>query len=185
MKVDLETPGAAANLAVNQATPAATFKIIDVPDVTIPEIVRAIIDDDRNAIKWPDSDDGAEKAILERLAGATSEAELFGDQASTGWSELLDVPVEVRGFRLLPSTLENGVVFAVVDAYRLDEGEAAVVTTSAKGVLVQLLQGLLVGAVPGVFKLTEVGKEVKGRSRAQRLVRLGDLVAETHSAVPF
>jgi hypothetical protein len=177
------TPGT--DLATNQAAAASTFNVIDVPDITIPQIIAAIIDDNRDAIKWPEAGEGAERAVLERLAAATSTAELFGDQDGMSWRELLDTPVEVHGFRLLPSTLDNGVVFAVVDVYRLDEGERTVVTTSARGVLVQLLQGVLVGAVPGVFKLTEVGKETKGRSRPQRLVRLGDLGESASLDLPF
>ena len=175
MSTEVAAQARPADLAANAAAEARTFKIIDVAGVTIPELIRAVIDGDATVVKWPAGDEGGETAVLERLAQATTTAELFGDQEATGWAELLDVPVEVHGYRLLPSTMENSIMFAVVDVYRLDEGERTVVTTSARGVLVQLLQGVLVGAIPGVFKLTEVGKETKGRSRAQRLIRMGDL----------
>jgi len=138
-------------------------------------LIRAVVDNDRAAVPWPTDNEGAEQAILERLAAADSTEALFGGGEGTGWAELLDVPVEVHGLRVLPSSLEGGVFFMVVDVYRLDEGERVVVTTSSRGVMVQLLQGIVLGAVPGVFKLTEVGAATKGRSRPQRLIRLGDL----------
>lgn len=156
--------------------PAKTFGIIDIEQVTVPELIAAIIDG--TPLKWPEGDGDQERAVLQRLAEATGEGDLFGDLESASWGDLLGVPVEVRGFRMLPGTKDDAVMFAVVNIYRLDEGESAVVTTGAKGVLIQLLQGLLLGLVPGTFRLDEVGKEVKGRSRPQRLTRLGDLPAD-------
>lgn len=175
MNTELATPKKGSDLETNRKAEARTFGIIDLAGVTIPDLIEAVVTNDASAIKWPEGTEGAEQAILERLASAESTEAVFGEQQATGWAELLTVPVEVHGFRLLPSTMENGVCFAVVDVYRLDEGERTVVTTSSRGVLVQLLQGVLLGAVPGVFRLTEVGEAKKGRSAPQRLVRMGDL----------
>jgi len=169
--VDLET---------NARAKASTFGVIAGVDLTIPQLIQYLIDG--QPLDWPDDAEANERAVLERLAKATSGEQLFGEQQANGWGELLDVPVEVHGYRLLPGTMEGAVCFAVVDVYRLDEGEPDVVTTGAKGVLVQLLQGTMLGLVPGVFKLTEVGQEKKGRSRPQRLVRLGDLPASSTAA---
>lgn len=171
---------AGSDIEHNSQAPAKLFGIIDIPDVTIPQIIQAIIDG--LPLEWPADQEAQEAAILSRMAKATSEQALFGEQQATSWGQLLDVPMEVHGYRLLPSSMENSIAFAVVDAYSLAEGEQIVVTTSAKGVLIQLLQGTLLGLVPGVFKLVEVGQETKGRSRPQRLLRLGDLVDPSTAA---
>lgn len=175
MTNELAPAGEAVDFELNAQAAAKTFGVVDFETVTIPQIIRAIIDSDTGGLPFAAADDAGETAVLERLARAETTDALFNDGAATGWGELVDVPVEVHGFRLLPSTMEGAITFAVVDIYRLDEGERTVVTTSSRGVLVQLLQGVLVGAIPGRFKLTEVGAEKKGRNRPQRLVRLGDL----------
>lgn len=143
-------------------------------DMTMAELIDAIIDSEEISFA---KDDDAETLILQRLAAAETREELFGDRQATGWAELVGVPVQVRGFRLLPSSIMDSVgakTFAVVDAFRLDTSENVILTSSSKGVLVQLLRGVCTGDVPGVFKLALVGQEVKGRNQPQRLVALDD-----------
>ena len=95
------------------------------------------------------------RAIAERILEASSAEQVLQQQELPAWRDLLDVPVEVRGFRLNPSGYEQGSsVYAVVDLTRLDTGESIGVSCGGQNVLVQLVKLLELDALPAKVKLT-------------------------------
>jgi hypothetical protein len=81
----------------------------------------------------------AAQEILEQLLAAGSDTELEQAGAATPWLQLLGVPIEVHAFKWRPSSFDEGPnVFFVVFGFRLDTGEAVVLTTGSRNALAQL-----------------------------------------------
>lgn len=92
------------------------------------------------------------REIVARILAAESDAELEQFGGAIGWRDLEGVPIRIKNFRWRPSTFEQGApVFFVVQGFRLDTGEAVVLTTGSLNVLAQLAnmakRGTLVDAV--------------------------------------
>lgn len=92
------------------------------------------------------------RQIVAQLLAAQSDEDLENFGNATGWKELAGIPMELHGFRWLPSTFDEGAaVFFVVQATRLDTGERVTLTTGSLNVLAQLSnmarRGTLVGAI--------------------------------------
>lgn len=114
-------------------------------------------------------DDPAEisRQIVAQLLAAESDDELENFGSATGWKDLMNIPVEIHGFRWLPSTFEGqgAAVFFVVQATRLDTGERVTLTTGSMNVLAQLSnmarRGTLVGAVRQLEEASETRQGFK------------------------
>lgn len=113
-----------------------------------PEIV-----DDPNEI--------SREIIMQLLAAETDEQlESFG--AAVGWRELEGVPVEIRGFRWRRSDFEEGAaVYVIVNATRLDNGEAVVLTTGSANVMAALSNMARRGTLIGAVRVLERGEKTK------------------------
>lgn len=107
-----------------------------------------------------DDPDAISREIVMQLLSATTDAEL-SLQKATGWRDLLDVPVEIRGFRWRKSDYTEGApVYVLVQGTRLDTGEyLPAITTGSYNVLAQLSNLARRGQLPGaVWQLTESDK---------------------------
>lgn len=108
------------------------------------------------------ADDPAEiqREILLQIMNATSDDGIYGVGNATGWREYEGVPVEIRGFRWRPSSLDEGSpVYVVVNAIVIDSGEVVVLTTGANTVLAQLYAFAKNGRLPGERVVLEKGKQ--------------------------
>lgn len=119
--------------------------------------------------KWEQSAQDPEqvaKEILEQILSATTEDELDAISRATGWRELPGVPVEIHGFKPLPSRFdgEGPKWFAVVQGIRMDSGLPVVLTTGSLNVLGQLVRLAGMKAFPCVRYLEERETQTKGRS---------------------
>ncbi len=80
------------------------------------------------------------REIMAQLLAAESDEELNQQGTTVSWREMLNVPVQLRGFKWRPSDFEEGSsVFFVVFGDRLDTGEQVVLTTGARNVLAMLV----------------------------------------------
>lgn len=122
------------------------------------ELERILVTNDR--VEAVDDDPDAIAAeIVKQILAAESDDELdavAGGEA-VGWGDLLDVPVELLGFRWRPSDFDEGSsVYFVVFANRLDTGAPVVLTTGSRNILAQLVnrakRGALTGAVVSAVK---------------------------------
>lgn len=105
-----------------------------------------------------------QRQIIAQLLDAQTDDELENFGNAIGWRELMEVPIEIRNFRWLPSTYEEGpAVFMVVQGTRLDTGESVVLTIGGANVMAQLAnlakRDRLVGAIR---ELTEGTKTRQG-----------------------
>lgn len=106
----------------------------------------------------------AQRQIIAQLLSAQTDDELENFGNAISWQDLKGVPVEIHGFRWLPSQYEEGpAVFMVVSATKLDDGERVVLTTGGANIMAQLAnmakRGTLVGAIR---ELTEGTKTRQG-----------------------
>lgn len=105
------------------------------------------------------------RQIIDQLLAAKSDDELQAFGNAEGWREYLGVPMELRNFKWLRSTIEgDGLpIYAVVQATDLQAGEVRTLTCGSANVLAQLSnmarRGTLVG---GVWMLVEA--ETKTRA---------------------
>jgi hypothetical protein len=94
-------------------------------------------------IEFLDDPQTIQREILLQLQAASSLDELEPAEA-VGWRTLLGVPIELKGFRWLPSDPQYvdadtvSTVFVVVFGTRLDDGSPVVLTTGGVNVLIQL-----------------------------------------------
>ena len=101
-----------------------------------------------------DDPDEISRQIIMQLLGAETEAELENFGQAQGWRELQDIPMELQGFRWRPTSFdEGGPVYVIVNATRLDTGEAVVLTTGSANVLAQLSWLARHGRLPGAIKM--------------------------------
>ena len=140
-----QTPGS--ELAVRSST-----DLIAESDV-LAELERVLVSNERVE---PTSDDPDKMAaeIVAQILAAESDEELAAMQGGNaiGWRELLNVPVELHGFRWRPSDYEEGAsLYFVVFGVRLDTGDSVVLTTGSRNIMAQLVnrarRGVLSGAV--------------------------------------
>lgn len=93
------------------------------------------------------------RSIVAQLLQAGDDEELQNFGNATGWRELIDVPVELHGFRWQASSFEGegSPVYFIVSATRMDTGERVTLTTGSMNVLAQLSnmarRGTLLGSV--------------------------------------
>lgn len=85
------------------------------------------------------SPEEAQRQITERLLAAETNEELEQFGKATAWGDLLNVPMEIHGFKWIESSFADGPpVFVIVDAVRLDEGARVVLSTGGVNVMAQL-----------------------------------------------
>lgn len=91
----------------------------------------------------------ASMAIVERILQAGSPDEVLQPAEPLKARELLGIPLEIKGFRFMRSSYggREG-VYAVIDAWRLDTGEAILVTCGGRNVLAQLYRLATLDALP-------------------------------------
>lgn len=120
-----------------------------------------------------DDPDSISRSIIDQLLGADSDEALQDFGNAVGWRELLDVPVELHGFRWRPSEFEQGAaIYFIVSATRLDTGDRVTLTTGSLNVLAQLSnmarRGTLVG---GVWQLHQAEKATRNGFKPLWLVQ--------------
>lgn len=121
-----------------------------------------------------DDPDEIRLSILQQLLSADSDEELQDFGNAQGWRELLDVPVELHGFRWRNSTIEGegSPVYVIVSATRLDDGDRVTLTTGSSSVLAQLSNMARRGALIGsVWQLHQSDKETQRGFRPFWLVQ--------------
>jgi hypothetical protein len=101
---------------------------------------------DGEALPVSNDPEAVSRAIIDRIATAETFEEAFAPQELKGWKEFIGVPVQVKSFKLNPTTYgadENGgsSVYAVVDIVTPD-GVLESVTCGGRNVLTQLVRGL-------------------------------------------
>lgn len=108
------------------------------------------------------------REIMRRLLEAESDEELENFGEATSWSgELLEVPVEIHGFRWMKSDIEakeNGggfPVYVLVDLTRLDTGDRLVCTIGSGNVMAQLSNLARRGRFPAIRELKALAKTTK------------------------
>ena len=127
------------------------------------ELERILVTNERIEAADVEGDPEAMAAeIVAQILAAESDEQLAAAVGgnSVGWRDLLDVPVELHGFRWRPSDYEEGSsVFFVVFGTRLDDGEPVVLTTGSRNVLAQLVNKAKRGALSGsVVKCVQAEK---------------------------
>lgn len=130
-----------------------------------------------------DPDDISRQIVMQLLA-ATSDEELTISKA-VGWRELLDVPLDLQGFRWRKSDYEEGApVYVLVSAFRLDTGEyLPAITTGSYNVLAQLSNLARRGQLPGaVWQLTESEKQTARGFKPLWLTKTPDEFVAAHRA---
>lgn len=120
-----------------------------------------------------DDPDSISRSIIDQLLGADSDEALQDFGNAVGWRELLDVPVELHGFRWRVSDYAEGApIYFIVSATRLDTGDRVTLTTGSLNVLAQLSnmarRGTLIG---GVWQLHQAEKPTKAGFRPLWLVQ--------------
>jgi hypothetical protein len=132
-----------------------------------------------------DDPDEVSRQIVLQLLAATTDAELTISQA-TGWRDLMDVPIEIQGFRWRKSDYEEGApVYVLVAGARLDTGEyLPAITTGSYNVLAQLSNLARRGQLPGaVWQLTESEKQTARGFKPLWLTKTPDEVVDLHRSV--
>jgi hypothetical protein len=123
------TAAAGTTIAVRSSTDLASLNELErilTGDAAAPEVV----------------DDPAEISaeIMAQILNAETDAELTSFGSAVGWRTLQGVPMSIHGFNWRPSSFdEGGPIFFVIQAVRVDTGEALVLTTGANTVLAQLV----------------------------------------------
>jgi len=107
-----------------------------------------------------------QREIIERLLNAETDEQLENFGTAEGWQEnLLDVPVEIYGFRWMKSDFTDNdgsaPVYVLVDLIRLDDGSRLLVTTGSFNVMAQLSNLARRERFPAVKQLTLVEKATK------------------------
>lgn len=120
-----------------------------------------------------DDPDSISRSIIDQLLAADSDEALQDFGNAIGWKELLNVPIELRGFRWRVSDYSEGApIYFIVSGTRLDTGEGVTLTTGSLNVLAQLSnmarRGTLVG---GVWQLHEAEKATKAGFKPLWLVQ--------------
>lgn len=107
--------------------------------------------------------------IVAQILAAETDEQLMAIEAGSavGWRELLEVPVELLGFRWRPSDYDEGSsLYFVVFGNRLDNGDPVVLTTGARNVLAQLVNRAKRGTLTGaIVKLVQSEKPTKAGYR--------------------
>lgn len=146
------------------------------------EELKAILRGQKDPGKVQDDPAMIQREIIEQILAASSDDEMqLGD--ATPWQDLLDVPVEVFGFRFRPSDYSEGSpVFVVVNGIRLDTGDVVVLTTGGLNVIAQLINLAERDRLPSVWKLAVPNRASAAGHLPLRLVAVTSEVAEAHKA---
>ena len=135
-------------------------EIVTVPAPGSLEELEAILMDELEPPEVSTDPEAISREILTQILQAETDDDMLSVGSATSWQELLGVPVEIRGFRWLPSRYDQGAkVFFVVTGTRLDTGEAVVLTTSGQNVLGMLINLQRRKRFPSVWRLVEAEKE--------------------------
>lgn len=125
------------------------------------ELERVLVSNERVEPADDDPDKMAAEIVAQILAAESDEqlAAMQGGNA-IGWRDLLDVPIELLGFRWRPSDYDEGAsLYFVVFGTRLDTGEGVVLTTGSRNIMAQLVNRAKRGALSGaVVKATQAEK---------------------------
>lgn len=123
----------------------------------------------------PDVSQDPEEAgrdILMRILYAENDDEAEQVNTAIGWAELAGIPIEIQGFKWLPSTIEGSgtSMYIVVFGYRMDEYEEVALTTSSKNVIAQILNYAKRDKLPCIRMLEVADKPTKRGYYPQKLV---------------
>jgi hypothetical protein len=107
------------------------------------------------------NDDPAEisKQMMAEILDAENVDELEGQEAQ-GWAEFLGVPMEIRGFKFRPSTVEGATgIYLVVYAVNMEDGESLILTCGALSVIGKLVKLAEFGEIPGAVRILTRSEE--------------------------
>lgn len=148
-----QTPGT--EIVVRSSTDLAE------PGDVLAELERILVTNERVESIDDDPDKIAAEIVAAILAAENDEqlAAMMGGNAE-GWRDLLEVPIQVEGFRWRPSDFELGAsLYFVVFGTRLDTGDAIVLTTGSKNAMAQLVNKAKRGVLSGsVMKMHQAEK---------------------------
>jgi hypothetical protein len=119
----------------------------------------------------------AQEQIVRRILSAPDEDSVLAEDSTVATKDLVGIPLEVQGFRILKSQLvdpdtgeiQQG-VFMIVDAKNLDDDSIVAVNTGAPKIMAQLIRLKQLERIPARVKVAEVGQAKPGRNRALQLV---------------
>lgn len=136
------------------------------------ELERVLITNETLAVSEDDPDAMAAEIVAQILAAESDEQLNAMQGGAIGWRELLDIPVELHGFRWRPSDYDEGAsLYFVVFAVRLDTGDPIVLTTGSRNIMAQLVNRAKRGALTGqVVKAVQAEKETRRGFRPLWLV---------------
>lgn len=122
-----------------------------------------------------ESPEAAARAIVEQILASPDVDSVFSTFAATPISDLLGIPLEVRGVKWNRSSFDNGApVFAVVNAVRLDSGEAVTATCGGRSVMAAFYAFGRMNAYPVRLAVIESPNPTKEGYRPYRIVRVPD-----------
>lgn len=112
-----------------------------------------------------------QEAILRRIMAADSPEEILAPQGTVKAKDLLGRPIDIMGFRMQRSDLEEGPGFyAVIDAVDPFDQKPMVISCGAANVMVQLLALHKLKAFPTQAKFTEAERKTKNGYKPISLV---------------
>lgn len=118
-----------------------------------------------------------------RILDAESDDELEEISEATGWGELAGIPIQIHGFRFLPSDAKEGTFYFVVFGTRMDDGENVVLTTGSDSVMATLINLAKRGKIPGAVRiLTIADKKTKNGYYPHKLVSTPEEISERKAA---
>lgn len=128
-----------------------------------------------------DPDEVSRKIVMQLLSASSDDELTIG--TAIGWKELLDIPIDIQGFRWRKSDFEEGApVYVLVAGVRCDTGEyLPAITTGSYNVMAQLSNLAQRGQLPGaVWQLTESTKQTAAGFKPLWLTKTPDEVVETY-----
>lgn len=116
-------------------------------------------------LPWAQSDDQAVLDIAQRILSAENVEQVLAKSETVEFSQLVGVVITVHGFRMMPSTIAEGVgAYAVIDFTYEGNETHQITTTSALGVLAQLARTWQLGGFPLTCAVLEIDTGKNGKN---------------------
>lgn len=126
-------------------------------------------------LPWAQTDDDAVSDIVARILNADTVEDVLARQDTVDFEQLVDVPITVHGFKMLPSTIDTGVgAYAVIDFTYTGADAHQITTTSALGVLAQLARVWQLSGYPFQCAVLEIDTGKNGRNNPLYLAPAAD-----------
>lgn len=117
------------------------------------------------ALPWAQSDDQAVLDIAARILAADSVDKVLEKSTTVEFSDLVGVVIVVHGFKMMPSTIADGIgAYAVIDFTYDGNDTHQITTTSALGVLAQLARTFQLGGFPLRAAVLEIDTGKNGKN---------------------